>query len=108
MLELRELDGEIRVMKKLQEVLEAAPTYFERVMGYSPGPSEALSTYTILPPGKTYADKSVFGVYLGENMIGCIDIFRGHPNSETAYLGLLLLREDQLPTRTRFSGLSGA
>jgi hypothetical protein len=35
MLELRELDGEIRVMKQLQEVLEAAPTYFERVMGYA-------------------------------------------------------------------------
>jgi ribosomal protein S18 acetylase RimI-like enzyme len=27
-------------------------------------------------------------------MVGCIDIVRGYPDSQTAYIGLLLLRED--------------
>lgn len=52
MLELRRLSGEDRTMEQLQEVLEAAPNYFQRVAGQPPRPSEAISTYTMLPPGK--------------------------------------------------------
>jgi len=29
-------------------------------------------------------------------MVGCVGIVRGYPDSQTAYLGLLLLREDHI------------
>jgi ribosomal protein S18 acetylase RimI-like enzyme len=96
MLELRRLSGEDRTMEQLQELLEAAPNYFQRVTGQPPGPSEVISTYTILPPGKTDADKFVFGIFLNETMLGCMDIVRGYPDSQTAYIGLLLSREDHV------------
>ena len=50
----------------------------------------------MLPPGKTDADKFVFGIFLNETMVGCMDIVRGYPDSQTAYIGLLLLREDHV------------
>ncbi len=54
---------------------------------------DAQSTYTVLPDGKTYDDKFVFGIYLGDEMIGCADLIRGYPNPTTALLGLLLVSE---------------
>jgi diamine N-acetyltransferase len=80
-------------MAALQCVLEAAPDYFERVTGAPPGGAEAQSTFTALPPDKTYADKFVWGLYEGEAMIGCADVIRGYPVPEKAVIGLLLLAQ---------------
>ena len=35
----------------LQRLLESVPTYSERVTGYPPGPSDALSALITVPPG---------------------------------------------------------
>lgn len=87
------LQGEREEMAELQRVLEEAPEYAERVTGAPPGAADAQSLYTILPEGKTYEDKFVFGVFAGERMVGCVDLIRGYPTSDTAYLGLLLISE---------------
>lgn len=90
---LRLLTGERAEMQELQRVLEEAPTYSHRLTGGPPGRAEAQSLYTALPEGKSYDDKFVFGIYLGEAVIGCVDLIRGYPNAATAMLGLLLLSE---------------
>ena len=80
-------------MAALQRVLEAAPAYFLTVTGLPPGDAEAQSTFTALPPDKTYDDKFVWGFYADESMIGCADVIRGYPVREKAVIGLLLLVE---------------
>ena len=92
-LSLRLLTGDATEMAALQCVLEAAPGYFETVIGSPPGAAEAQSTFTALPPGKSYADKFVWGLYSAEAMIGCADVIRGYPVREKAVVGLLLLAE---------------
>jgi len=92
-LTLRLLTGAIDEMAALQRVLEAAPAYFETVTGLPPGNAEAQSTFTALPPGKGYEDKRVWGLYAGEQMVGCADVIRGYPVREKAVIGLLLLAE---------------
>jgi diamine N-acetyltransferase len=92
-LTLRLLTGQPAEMAALQRVLEAAPGYFLTVTGLPPGNAEAQSTFTALPPEKTYEDKFVWGLYAGASMIGCADVIRGYPVREKAVIGLLLLAE---------------
>jgi RimJ/RimL family protein N-acetyltransferase len=92
-LALRPLTGQRAEMAALQGVLEAAPAYFLTVTGLPPGNAEAQSTFTALPPDKTYDDKFVWGLYARESMIGCADVIRGYPVPEKAVIGLLLLVE---------------
>lgn len=80
-------------VEELQRVIEEAPTYAQLVTGVPPGPADAQSRYTILPEGKSYDDKFVFGIYHGGKMVGCADFVRGYPTPRTAYLGLLLISE---------------
>jgi len=88
---IRALTGEPGQMRELQRVFEDAPDYYERTTGVPPGPAEARSTYSVLPEGKDYSDKFVFGIYVDEAMVGCADLIRGYPDPATATLGLLLI-----------------
>jgi RimJ/RimL family protein N-acetyltransferase len=92
-LTLRLFTGQPAEMAALQCVLEAAPAYFQIVTGMPPGQAEAQSTFTALPPGKSYDDKFVWGLYSAEAMIGCADVVRGYPIPPKAVIGLLLLAE---------------
>ena len=87
------LEGTLAEMTELQRVLEEAPSYSHRITGLPPRPVDAQSTCSILPPGKTYEDKFVFGIRRAGAMIGVIDAVRGYPTENVAYLGLLLLSE---------------
>lgn len=80
-------------MNDLQSVLEAAPEYSQLVTGAPPGRADAQSTFTIVPPNKGYQDKFVFGIYAEGKCVGCVDLIRGYPASDTATLGLLLVAE---------------
>jgi len=91
---LRELKGEAAEMAALQAVLEAAPRYFRAVTGSPPASAEAQSTFTALPPGRSYDDKRVYGLYAGAAMIGAADVVRGWNAPHKAIIGLLLLAED--------------
>src|SRR5204862_3803495 len=93
-LTLRALTGEPDEMAALQRVLEAAPRYFHTVTGLPPGRAEAQSAFTALPPGKDYDDKRVWGLYAGDEMIGCADVIRDYPARGKAMIGLLLLTEN--------------
>jgi GNAT superfamily N-acetyltransferase len=90
---LRALAGEAREMADLQRVMEAAPGYAALVTGGPPGRADAQSTFTYLPDGKTYDDKFVYGIYLDDRMVGCVDLIRGYPDEATAFLGLVLISE---------------
>jgi RimJ/RimL family protein N-acetyltransferase len=90
---LRLLSGQPVEVADLQRVLEAAPTYTQRVTGQPVGPHDGLSVFTSLPAGKSASDKFVFGVVLGEQMVGCIDLIRAYPDAATAHVGLLLIAE---------------
>ena len=90
---LRKLSGEPTEIANLQWVLENAPTYAELITGAPPGFADAHSTFTVLPDGKTYDDKYVFGIYMGPRMVGCVDLIKGYPEPNTALLGLLLVAE---------------
>lgn len=92
-LTLKPLTGEREEMEDLQRVLEESSDYMQRITGYPKGQADAQSQFSILPPGKTYDDKFVYGIYLDGDMIGCIDIIRGYPTDNIANLGLLLLSE---------------
>jgi GNAT superfamily N-acetyltransferase len=74
-------------------VLEGAPGYCNRVMGAPAGPAEAQSTYSVLPEGKTFDDKFLFGIYAGDEMVGCADVIRDWPRPGTSIIGLLLIAE---------------
>jgi GNAT superfamily N-acetyltransferase len=90
---IRLLEGEPAEMRELQRVVESTSGYYERVTGVPPGPAEAQSIYTVLPDGKEYEDKFVFGIYADETMVGCADLIHGYPVPDTAMLGLLLIAE---------------
>jgi GNAT superfamily N-acetyltransferase len=87
------LQGEAEEMRELQRVIEEAPDYARRVTGLPPGSADAQSQYSVLPEGKDYSDKFVFGIYVGETMVGCADLIRDCPERGTALIGLLLLSE---------------
>ena len=90
---LRLLSSDPAERVTLQHVLEGAPGYAQRVTGAPPGAAHAQSTFTALPAGKTYADKFLFGIFAGNEMVGCIDLIRGYPTANAATLGLLLVAE---------------
>jgi RimJ/RimL family protein N-acetyltransferase len=93
MLRLARITGAPGEMAALQAVLEAAPRFFECTTGLPAGAAEAQSEVTALPPGKTYDDKFVWGLYADDAMIGCADVVRGWNTREKAIIGLLLLAE---------------
>src|SRR5436309_11130953 len=111
--DLRLLSGGPEEMAALQQVLEGAPTYAERVTGHPPGPADAQSLMTILPPDIDYADKFVWGVLLDDEMVGCADVIRGwpprrHRSHRTAGVGRGARRPRTWPRRLRSDRGTGA
>lgn len=77
----------------MQRVLENAPSYAQAVTGGPPGPAEAQSLFSALPPDVGYEDKFVWSIVRDGTTIGCADVIRGWPTSDTALIGLLLIDE---------------
>ncbi len=93
-------DLTIRILKQtpedlvsLQRVLESAPDYSYRTTGGLPGQADAQAVFTMLPEGRTYDNKFVYGIFWNTEMVGCIDVIRGYPDKNSAWIGLLLLSE---------------
>jgi RimJ/RimL family protein N-acetyltransferase len=93
-LTLRRLEFTESDLEALQAVLEAAPDYHRRTHGGAPEPDEAIRLFEEIPPDKKVDEKRVYGIFLGQELIGCGDVLYRYPNSDTACIGLLLLRED--------------
>lgn len=90
---LKKIGDEQEEFMNLQTVLEAAPNFSHRTTGVHPDASAAQSMITALPPNKDYKDKFVFNVYRNKMPVGCVDLIRGYPDNETAWIGLLLIDE---------------
>lgn len=92
-LSLRELSGTDQDLQDVQSVFDRTPGFMMRTSGRLPLPTDAEDTFAALPPGLGRSTKHVFGVYLGDEIIGCVDLVRGFPNPRTAMLGLLILAQ---------------
>lgn len=77
----------------IQSVLEKAPRYQENIQGTDLDSDAGLSVLKELPPNCTQDLKHVLIVEKNDQVIGVVDIVKGYPESEVAYIGLLLLIE---------------
>lgn len=77
-------------IERLQAVLEDAPGYSLAVEGKLPAPSAAMELLGPLPPGKNHSDKFVFEISYDVEAVGCIEMVRGYPEGDIAFIGLLL------------------
>ncbi len=74
----------------LFRLLEQTSEYSLLVEGRMSTLQDARNELTDLPIGKTMADKLFGGYWEDGTLVGCIDLVRGYPDPDIAYLGLLL------------------
>jgi len=70
-----------------------SPAYTELVEGRSPSAEDVEDFFFGKPDAKDAADKSVFGFYVGPEMVGCADVIRAYPTDDCAWIGLLFFSE---------------
>lgn len=75
----------------LQLLIESDPGYTERLTGYPPGPSDALSLLIGRPDGVADDDKIVLGGWANESLVSVVDVLRHWPAKGIAHIGLLLV-----------------
>ncbi|XXF76073.1 GNAT family N-acetyltransferase [Myxococcaceae bacterium GXIMD 01537] len=76
----------------LQALCEACEDYHWLVYGQPAGPDEARELLAELPPGRTRADKFLFGLFTPRpRLCGVLDLVRDVREPGEWYLGLLLL-----------------
>ena len=80
---------------ELQRLLESVPGYAERITGYPPGPSDALSALIGCPPEFDPRDKWDVGLWSDGDLVAFADVLRGYPSADVAYVGLLIVRGDR-------------
>jgi diamine N-acetyltransferase len=78
---------------RLQAVLEGAPGYSLAVEGKLPTLNAAIEVLDALPPDKGHSDKFVYEISHDAEAVGRLDMVRGYPETDIAFIGLLLLRE---------------
>ncbi len=77
----------------IQIIFDATPKYFLATEGRIAQANASADEFTVLPPGMHDDDKFFYGIYVGDELIGCADVLRGFRFANKATLGLLLLRE---------------
>ena len=82
----------------LQGLLESVPDYAERITGYPPGPSDALSALISVPPELDAANKHGIGLWEGDALVAFVDVLIGYPDADAAHIGLLVVRGDRQGT----------
>ncbi len=92
-LEIKILEDRESEISEVQRVFAESPNYFINISGNPPSPEDGRELFSAIAPGKEFQDKFVFGIYLNNYMIGCIDLIRRFPDESTVMLGLLLLSE---------------
>ncbi|MCA8295489.1 GNAT family N-acetyltransferase [Burkholderia sp. AU30198] len=74
-------------------VFAEAPSYTQCVEGRLPTEEDVDDFFVGKPAAKAAADKSVFGLWVDQHMIGCADVIRAYPDDDCLWIGLLLLSE---------------
>lgn len=77
----------------LQRLLEQGRIYHELVHTEPLSPSAASDELIDCPPGLALEHKWTLGAWCGDEMIGVVDLLRGYPDPDIAYLGLLQIGE---------------
>lgn len=77
----------------ISRIFREAPSYTELVEGRASSIEDVDDFFYGRPANKDAADKSVFGFYIGPEMIGCADVIRSYPTDDCAFIGLLLFSE---------------
>jgi GNAT superfamily N-acetyltransferase len=76
----------------LQRLFEQCLDFNLLVEGRAPASNAAEEEFSEVPPGKSLADKFLFGLVNRQNdLVGCLDVLRGYPDAPTWWIGLLLL-----------------
>jgi GNAT superfamily N-acetyltransferase len=79
----------------LQSLLDQCPDYAEVVEGEEVSPAAAEELFQSLPPGGSFSNKSVFGIFHREGEIGgVLEGMRHYPEENIWWIGLLLLAPD--------------
>lgn len=55
------------------------------------GEPESRHLFAMLPSGKSPHDKFLYGIYLNDELIGCLDLIHGFPDLAYVYVGLFVL-----------------
>ena len=72
-------------------LIKTNPQY-EKACGVSASEVSIREDLTLLPPGKTAADKFFLGFFQEEELIALADLILAYPDPETAYLGLFMVK----------------
>ena len=102
-LSLRRIEAGTSDLAALQVLHRRCADFVEATTGHPPRDDEATRLLAALPPGKTLADKQVLGLHSDGEMVGVVDLLRGHPSPTDWYVGLVLLSPD-----VRGAGLGGS
>lgn len=82
--------------QKLQEVFNRSPRYFKYVEGVNNVPKEAArETIEAIPLNIPRSNKYVFLIKANQEYIGAVDLIDGYPENDTAFIGLLIIVENQ-------------
>jgi GNAT superfamily N-acetyltransferase len=79
----------------LQQLLDQCADYTEIVEGMGVSPTAAQELFQELPPGRSFSDKLVVGIFNREGkMTGVLDGIRNYPEENIWWIGLLVLAPD--------------
>lgn len=98
-MELQRLGRGADDVETVLDLLLAAPTYGRRTLGRTTTPADAVALLSDRPPGCGVDAKSVFLIGVDGVPVGLVDVIRGRPETGTAHIGLLLIREDRQQER---------
>ncbi len=87
--------GSMEDTATLLGLFEQAREYFLLVEGKLPTFEYALDDLSALPPGKQLQEKCYGSYWKDGALVGCMEIVRGYPEPDIAYLGLLLFGQTQ-------------
>jgi len=83
-------------LKSIESLNLKCSDYYLLHDGVLPSKKDALEIFSSLPPGKSYEDKFVLGIYKSrDELIGIIEIVRDFPVQGEWMLGLLFIEPDE-------------
>ena len=88
---LRRIEAGTSDLAALQALHLRCADFVEATTGHPPRDDEAARLLAVVPAGKIPADKQVLGLHRDGEMVGVVDLLRGHPSPTDWYIGLFLL-----------------
>jgi len=93
--ELRRISGSADDANVVQRIYDAAPMYSWVTTGAPSRPGAAIETFGMLPDGCAADAKHMYLVFCEDEPVGFVDVIRGYPSENCAYVGLFILIESQ-------------